>query len=829
METHADEIKRYSTAGFYQLEDSGREVESLNPAWRFTLDKESSLINEAYKCDFDDSNWSVVSLPNGLEELPLEASGGVNYQGGAWYRKHFTLDSKYEGKRIVLYFEAIMGKSKIWVNGELVKEQFGGYLPIPIEIDSNLKVGQENIITVWCDNSNDPIYPPGKPQETLDFCYFGGIYRDCWLISTSKETYITDENMADKVAGGGVFVSYPKISEQEAIIEVKCDVFGTGTPYFVLRDSNNELISTNKSGTFKIKKPNLWTPETPYLYNLDVVILKKGKIVDGYTKRIGIRSLEFTHNEGFILNGKQYPRKLMGANRHQDFAIIGNALSNSLHYRDALKLKEAGMEIIRNAHYPQDPAFMDACDELGLFVIVNTPGWQFWNDAPIFAERVYNDVRNMVRRDRTRPCVIFWEPILNETWYPEEFAKKVQEIVETELPGARTAADLAAKGSQYYNIIFTHPGDFEKDTTKVYFTREFGDNVDDWSSHNSTSRVARQWGEAAQLVQAIHYADPEYPYTAYESISQTPAYHMGGTLWHSFDHQRGYHPDPFYGGIMDAFRRPKYSYYMFQAQSQQVEPMVYIAHEMTPFSSKDVIVFSNCESVRLKTFYGDTLRLTEKAGRKFTFENAFDYMTSKAINREGRQKDVALVAEGLNEDGEVVATTRREMARRAVKLNLIVDTMTISPVANGSDLVVVTAQMVDPSGNVKRLNDAIVKFEIEGEGTLLGNSEQQTNPAPILWGEASVLVQTTLKAGEVKVKATLIEQGINAPQGGEVTFSTKSPEVNQIYSQSEAKEMRKSEIVRNIKSHTSTLDKSKLEELLKEVEEQQEAFGEKQQ
>lgn len=104
--------------------------------------------------------------------------------------------------------------------------------------------------------------------------------------------------------------------------------------------------------------------------------------MDGYYIRIGIRSLEFKAGDGFWLNGKPYPEPLIGANRHQDFAIVGNALSNSLHWRDAKKLKDTGLRVIRNAHYPQDPAFMDACDELGLFVIENTPGWQFWNPEP---------------------------------------------------------------------------------------------------------------------------------------------------------------------------------------------------------------------------------------------------------------------------------------------------------------------------------------------------------------------------------------------------------------------------------------------------------------
>lgn len=126
-----------------------------------------------------------------------------------------------------------------------------------------------------------------------------------------------------------------------------------------------------------VKQPMLWTPSTPTLYNLLVRVLdKEGNVIDGYRRRIGIRSIEFKGKDGFYLNGRPYGKPLIGANRHQDFAVVGNAVANSIHWRDAKKLKDVGMEIIRNAHCPQDPAFMDACDELGLFVIVNTPGWR---------------------------------------------------------------------------------------------------------------------------------------------------------------------------------------------------------------------------------------------------------------------------------------------------------------------------------------------------------------------------------------------------------------------------------------------------------------------
>lgn len=631
----------FSTAGFFRLDNSGREVYSMNPAWRF----HKGAVEGAETKEFNDKDWTVVSLPDGIEYLPTEASGCINYQGEVWYRKHFTPDAALKGKKLFLHFEAIMGKSKVFVNGKLLTEHFGGYLPVIADVTDVLDWNGDNVIAVWADNSDDPSYPPGKAQDVLDYTYFGGIYRDCWLIAHNN-VFITDPNYENEVAGGGLFVAFGKVSDALAEVQLKIHVrnatknpFSGRVEYMLLQPDGTEVArlsdkiqvkagrATTVSDRMPVKQPMLWTPSTPTLYNLLVRVLdKEGNVIDGYRRRIGIRSIEFKGKDGFYLNGRPYGKPLIGANRHQDFAVVGNAVANSIHWRDAKKLKDVGMEIIRNAHCPQDPAFMDACDELGLFVIVNTPGWQFWNDAPEFAQRVYSDIRNVVRRDRNHPSVWLWEPILNETWYPADFAKNTRDIVDAEYPYpyCYSGSDSEARGHENFPVYFAHPANMqdaskEIDPTKTYFTREWGDNVDDWSSHNSPSRVARNWGEQPMRVQAQHYACPYYPVTSYDVLYKQSPQHVGGCLWHSFDHQRGYHPDPFYGGLMDVFRQPKYSYYMFMAQRPAVKndrnagsgPMVYIAHEMTPFSGKDVTVYSNCDEVRL-TF--------NKGGKTYTYK-----------------------------------------------------------------------------------------------------------------------------------------------------------------------------------------------------------------
>ena len=408
-EEAASSTGAYSVAGALRLPENvtKRDVYGMNVGWK--LFKGGKVPEEAAGPDVDDSSWESVNLPNGIELLPEEASGCSNYQGPVWYRKTFIPPSRLEGRRNTLYFEGIMGKSEIWVNGEKAAEHFGGYLPVIVNLDKWLKPGQKNVIAVKADNSNDASYPPGKPQEGLDFSYFGGIYRDVYLISTGP-VYITDPNEANTVAGGGVFfrtesldpftrkgkvgvkVQVANQTDKEQKVRVQAvmtdpkgvDPAGETVPLVIPPRSTGEvdipLVLSNV-------KP--WSPDNPDLYTLSVEVWDaaggdqakdSAHLLDNRSMRVGVRTVEMTE-KGLVLNGSLFSEKLIGGNRHQDFARLGNAVPNNLQWQDAVKLRKAGMRVIRSAHYPQDPAFMDACDRLGLFVIVATPGWQFWGSA----------------------------------------------------------------------------------------------------------------------------------------------------------------------------------------------------------------------------------------------------------------------------------------------------------------------------------------------------------------------------------------------------------------------------------------------------------------
>ena len=859
----ATDYPAFSTGGFYELPGTGRKAYSMNMAWRFLKgDSEAQVWNK----DFDDSAWEVVSLPHGIEYLPIEASGCANYQGVVWYRKHFTPSDELKGKRLFLHFEAIMGKSEVYLNGKLIKKHYGGYLPVIADITDGIKWDSENVIAVKADNSDDPTYPVGKPQSLLDYTYFGGIYRDCWLIA-HNDVFITNANYENEVAGGGLFISYDRVSEESAIINLKAHIRNQSskrqkiTIEFQLKEKEgNTVLTTAKSLTvqrgkanyavssMKVDAPKLWSPETPYLYYLDILVKDaSGQTIDGYRQRLGIRSIEFKQTEGLWLNGKPYEGKIMGTNRHQDFAVLGNALPNSLQWRDAKKLRDAGLKVIRT-HYVIDPAFMDACDELGLFALVEVPGWQFWNDEPIFAERIYSDIRNMIRIHRNHASLFFWEPILNETRYPEYFAKNALDICNEEYPYpySTAACDHGAAGDSYYSLLL-RPIDSKLSPDKTYFIREWGDNVDDWNAQNSDSRVARNWGEVPMLLQAAHYANPDYPALCYETICQKPRQIVGACFWHSFDHQRGYHADPFYGGIMDAFRQPKFSYYMFMSQRSPKKsdliadngPMIYIAHELTPFSPKDVTVYSNCDEVRLTVFKnGKTYTYKKTTDRKgmpspvITFADVYHFMEWKAKARAGKQDEAYLLAEGLI-DGKVVATHKRYPAGQPDHIVLRLDNENVPLVADGSDVAVVVAEVVDKRGTVKRLNNSIIRFQIEGEGRLLGDASVGVNPMPVSWGSAPALVQATNRAGKINITASLLVPGQARPLEGTLEIESVPDKQRQIFSASELEQIGRNrqeaqESPSDLKElmRENAILKKELNQLkVKEVEQQQTQFG----
>ena len=868
MAAGAAELPITSVAGLFPLDGSGRVVYNFNQGWRFRLGD----VEGAEATSYDDSAWTVVCLPHTSLLVPAEASGGRNYQGPSWYRKTFTLPADVAGKNVTVHFEAIMGKQWIYVNGRLVKEHVGGYLPITIDLTAEgLQAGDDCVIAVKADNSDDKTYPPGKKQAQLDFCYHGGIYRDVWLIGKS-DVAITDAVEADRVAGGGVFLHYDNISETSADVFADVEIGNSSlsparaTVTARIVDVAGKAVKTMKqtvtvaAGSYSVarlsatlKSPKLWSPESPYLYNVEIIVTSGGKTVDGGIVRMGIRKAEFRGSDGFWLNGKPY-HQLVGGNRHQDFAYVGNALPNSQQWRDARRLRDAGMIIVRAAHYPQDPAFMDACDELGLFVIVPTPGWQYWNKDARFAELVHKNTRDIIRRDRNHPCVLMWEPILNETRYPEDFALQALEITKEEYPYAGrpvAAADMNSAGvKDNYDVLYGWTTDIGAEGTpsdKCIFTREFGEYVDDWYAHNNLNRASRSWGERPQLVQALSLCQ------TYGEMHHAQRQFIGGCQWHPFDHQRGYHPDPYWGGIYDAFRQPKYAFNMFRSQiaaqettlvdkaldgtvaadvlRQTEEPYIFIANEMTQFSPNDVTIFTNCDSVRLTLFDGDSVAVMpvvhdagDKPSAPVTFSGFWDFWKAREYSYKQRAwQRVSLLAEGII-GGKVVATQKKMPSRRSTKIRLYADSLGKGLTADGSDFIVVVAEITDDNGNVRRLAKDEILFTVTGEGHIIGDAAIHANPRAVEWGSAPILVQSTNTPGAITITAQSAYPGTYAPAADTLVIESQPYTMPVCYTDTPVYGSYAQQAVGTGSSRAAMSDEER-QRMLDEVEQQQIDFG----
>lgn len=854
-----------SVAGFYALPGSGRIVYNFNPGWRFHLGD----VKDAEATTFDDSRWEVVSAPHTTRLEPAEVSGNRNYQGVTWYRKTFTIPDEMAGKEVEVHFEAIMGKQLVYVNGRLVRQNFGGYLPITVNLSQeDMKPGDKCLIAVRADNSDDKDYPPGKKQSQLDFAYHGGMYRDVWLIGKSPVS-ITDALERNQVAGGGVFIHYGNITPQQAEMFINVEVGNTSgrqtSPTVVasVKDANGKVVKTIRKKvslqagkesvatallSTKISKPHLWSPEDPYLYKVEILVMDGKRSLDGGMVRTGIRRAEFRGKDGFWLNGKPY-HQMVGGNRHQDFAYVGNALPNSQQWRDVKRLKDAGMDIIRAAHYPQDPSFMDACDELGLFIIVPTPGWQFWNKDPQWAEMVHQNTRQIIRRDRNHPCVLMWEPILNETRFPEDFALKALQITRDEYPYPGrpvAAADMNSAGvKDNYDVLYDWADNIGKgtlDTDKCIFTREWGEYVDDWYAHNAINRAARPWGEHAMLAAALSLAN------TYGMMFHGQRQFIGGCLWHPFDHQRGYHPDAYLGGIYDAFRQKKYAAEMFMSQIPissntneahsgafgGADPFLFIAHEMTQFSPEDVVIFSNCDSVRL-TALGDwksaTLPVVHNSddilNAPVVFKGFWDFWKARELSYTKRNwQGVTFVAEGIK-DGKVVCKQTKMPSRRSTKIHLYADEMGKKLVADGSDFIVVVAEVTDDNGNVRRLARESVLFTVEGEGEIVGDASIQANPRLVEWGSAPILVRSTRQAGKIRIIARPLFEGTHAPQAD--TLEIESVPYTEYKMEGDARKPATSATIGKRggqqEQPTATMSDDERRRMLEEVEKQQQDFG----
>lgn len=429
----------------------GRAVASdFNEGWHFHLGD----LPGAEAKSFPGTGWESAALPHTarIEALVTNHQEKQQWEGICWYRKTFTLPESAAGKTVRVRFEGAMNRATLFANGEKIAENTDGYLPLAGDLTSLAKSPGSITLAVRLDNASSQETGP-KPLATLDFHLYHGIYRTASLI-VRPPLHITDEILENKPASGGVFVTYPQVSSSSATVKaqvhvrnrdsavasfsvVTCltdlageEIVKKETPAKSLAAGQEMAIET----TFEVLSPNLWSPRSPNFYHLETAIVSGGKIVDRKREHIGIRRIGFTPG-GMLINGAKL--FLRGVNRHQEYPFVGNAVPANAQYRDAYLIKQAGFDYVRLSHYPQSPAFMDACDELGLVTMTAIMGWQF-NPAtePFYKNRV-KATREMIRRDHNHPSAVMWEVSLNETEMTPDFIQRLIGAAREGIPATR--------------------------------------------------------------------------------------------------------------------------------------------------------------------------------------------------------------------------------------------------------------------------------------------------------------------------------------------------------------------------------------------------------
>jgi len=697
---------------------------------------------------FNDSGWESIHLPHAPAMTPLHHPWPLpETRGINWYRKSFQLPALYRDKKVMIEFEGADQVAEVWLNDQKLFTHQGSFTPFFIDITDHAHYGNEpNVLVLRVDNLPNrdiPVYG--------NWISYGGLYRDVYL-HVMDRLHITDATYADEVGGGGLFITYPQVSDSLAEIKIRTQIRNeyTDTRYCMLKstilDNKSQIVGStttlqqigsgrdhSEEQIIKLHNPKLWHPDHPYLYTLASEIYCNNQLVDVQKTRIGIRRIEFGPANGFSINGKRL--MFMGTNRVQDYPYVAWAFPNSAQYRDAVHLREAGFQYVRLSHNLQDPSFLDACDELGLLVMACIPGFQFIG-GPEFRDKSFKDMRALIRRDRNHPAVILWELSLNETDYDSTFAQRAMQIGHEEFPGDQCYVS-GWKFDQIYDVFIraTQHGARNYSPGAPLVISEYGHW--DYGEGRSTSDVNRQNGEAAMLVQARNHQ---------ESLNKNRSlsFLCGDGLWVGIDFQ------VFPSGVIDFFRLPKYSYYFYQSQRDpklifndiDSGPMIFIANYWQQSSPKDVRVFSNCDSVQL---WLNGKRIACQGPDQDSLSNHLLHPPFTFTNLTWQAGELKAI--GFFVGSSVVQHVRKTPGE--VKTIKIEFELKRPPIADGEELFFVYAKLVDQNGTVVPTANPSVRFEVQGPAKIR-SPEEITAEA----GIATALLQVGSTAGKITVQVT---------------------------------------------------------------------------
>lgn len=677
----------------------------------------------AKKKAFDDSEFEKVCVPH-ANTILKEHKGGEKsfleqielYRFISWYRKHFTFGKKYEGKRFFIRFEAVATVAEVYINGNFIGEHKGAYTPFTFDITDYINLGEDNVISVRVDSRKRSDVPP--EGGNVDYCIFGGIVRNVKMIITNA-LYVED-----------VFITTPSVTGENAIVKAEVALSDEGDFLVEIIDNEGKKVAEG-TGEIEVKNPRLWSVETPYLYTAKVKALNRGNVTDVYEVKFGIRWFEFKE-AGLCLNGEMI--KIMGINRHEQWPWIGRAVPDKLQVRDADMIKETGFNAVRCSHYPQAPAFLDRCDEIGLIVFEEAPGWQHVGDEnwrSIYKE----NIREMILRDKNHPSIFSWGVRVNESNDCDELYEETNALsreLDPTRPTHGTRRQDSYEGSNFLEDIYTaHYIYPENPIHKPFIVTEH--SWDCWMNG-----YGYPWASDEQaLAYTKDFADKVNYYYGNDNCA-------GGFAWSMFDYDNEVNytktNNVFYSGMYDIFRLPKMAanLYISQKDPKKWGANIYIANywddDAKPLIVKEVsgdiaqgqsggggstegesfsvTVMSNCDKVEL---YINGKKHPKEPVRQYTnLPHPF------------------FVFDGVGyEEGEVCAVGyigNKEAARYVQKTPLEGKKLLVEPdydmlIADGTDMTQVTVTLVDKNGTRLPQADNEVAITLFGQGEFIGEEK----------------------------------------------------------------------------------------------------------
>jgi beta-galactosidase len=767
-----------------RADEPARQRISMDSGWRFSLVDSPG----AERAGFDDASWSPVDLPHdwsiyGAFDQNAPASGGGAYlpTGIGWYRKTFTVPDSFKAKQVAIDFDGVYENSDVWINGHWLGKRPFGYIGFRYDLTPYLNFsGQVNLLAVRVDNS---IQPNSR-------WYSGsGIYRHVWLSVTDPLS----------IAPWGIYAITPQVSDTSATVQVAAEVVNnrktaarfrlTGT---ILDADGQELRSTQSEGEldagetgkfnlqFLLPNSKLWSDQSPYLYTLRTVLRVGDETIDQCDTPIGIRSIDFDVNKGFLLNGK--PVKLNGVCLHEDGGCVGSAVPEGVWLRRLKLLKEMGCNAIRTSHNPPAPEFLDLCDQLGFLVM--DEAFDEWETGKtvggyhrFFDEWSQRDLVDFIHRDRNHPSVVLWsagneipEQVLPggadvlrplvETYHREDPTRLVTSACDKAFaeplsapPEFTSLLDVVGynyvdrwldRTDKYYSVdrtLFPQRRFIGSESVSMGGIRgDYRDLTGDQSAEAfplpDTTQPAVGATGAAGIPRRRMFRPPPQSNRRIDveqlwKFVRTNDYVAGDFMWTGIDYLgEAFWPArsaPF--GVLDTCGFPKDGYYFYQSQWTN-DPVLHLFPHWNWKGREghviSVMCYTNCDTVELivngKSFGTKGYEFPKQG----MFEDYGHYppraralRTTSDLHLEWDVPYEPGTVEAIGKrDGKVVAQEQLTTTGEPAAIEIAIENP--SPAADGRDVSHLTMKVVDSNGRVVPTAANEITLDIEGPARLIG-------------------------------------------------------------------------------------------------------------